>query len=569
MKQLFYFLGLLVTSVCLANVIRVPEDYATIQVAVNASVDGDSVLVNMDIINENIVINKNILLVSLSYINGDLTDLPIFGEFPSGTKIVIQEADNVSIYGFNFANSNDWAIRCNLYPIGNINLDQINVSDCVNGIDINAGDYINKGNVRISNTTILNTTQGWGLEISNGRGIIQSTDIKQCPSSLYVNSCQDLLITNSSFSLSGNLTNDVVRFLGSTGEFDRTTFYKMRLGNSPPWFFVAGSNLSIKNSIIWDFNSATSLFSAWGGYFGPNNQSPCCTISLDYCCTERGFTGSTTLGDCVNLIYNTSNITGGLVQNFPRFVNDWNNLHILATSPCIDTGDPSSPLDPDGTRADIGAYYFCQGEGIALPAILRTSTEPGYPEPITVTLHSSCDPVAIDSARTETGLFTLDSYPSQVAGEFQSGDFQLTFQPSVQGLFTDTLHIWADTDPPHQKIPLVGESGPIPAPVTDLSISILPDLSAWLSWTPVTQTIYGNPVTPDYYLIFYNELDPQVEEEWYYLTPVVAPGYTHQLVARFRDLMNYRVVAWKGIDPALMGWEKGMKMQSHEGTSRN
>ncbi|MBD3342234.1 MAG: choice-of-anchor D domain-containing protein, partial [Candidatus Lokiarchaeota archaeon] len=34
-------------------------------------------------------------------------------------------------------------------------------------------------------------------------------------------------------------------------------------------------------------------------------------------------------------------------------------------SPCIDTGDPSSPLDPDGTRADIGAFYFHQDDGIA------------------------------------------------------------------------------------------------------------------------------------------------------------------------------------------------------------
>jgi predicted outer membrane repeat protein len=29
-------------------------------------------------------------------------------------------------------------------------------------------------------------------------------------------------------------------------------------------------------------------------------------------------------------------------------------------SPCIDAGDPSSPFDPDGTVADMGAYYFDQ-----------------------------------------------------------------------------------------------------------------------------------------------------------------------------------------------------------------
>ncbi len=29
-------------------------------------------------------------------------------------------------------------------------------------------------------------------------------------------------------------------------------------------------------------------------------------------------------------------------------------------SPCIEAGDPSSPADPDGTVADMGAYYFDQ-----------------------------------------------------------------------------------------------------------------------------------------------------------------------------------------------------------------
>jgi hypothetical protein len=31
---------------------------------------------------------------------------------------------------------------------------------------------------------------------------------------------------------------------------------------------------------------------------------------------------------------------------------------LLPASPCIDTGDPASPLDPDGTRADMGAIPF-------------------------------------------------------------------------------------------------------------------------------------------------------------------------------------------------------------------
>lgn len=34
------------------------------------------------------------------------------------------------------------------------------------------------------------------------------------------------------------------------------------------------------------------------------------------------------------------------------------DLHLLPESPCIDTGDPSAPLDADGTRADMGAVPY-------------------------------------------------------------------------------------------------------------------------------------------------------------------------------------------------------------------
>jgi hypothetical protein len=44
----------------------------------------------------------------------------------------------------------------------------------------------------------------------------------------------------------------------------------------------------------------------------------------------------------------------------PLFVGT-NDYHLTENSPCIDAGDPLSPLDPDGTIADIGAFYFNQG----------------------------------------------------------------------------------------------------------------------------------------------------------------------------------------------------------------
>jgi|GEM_PF-2781918 hypothetical protein len=52
--------------------------------------------------------------------------------------------------------------------------------------------------------------------------------------------------------------------------------------------------------------------------------------------------------------------TGMLYEN-PSFVNpDEGDFHLQEDSPCIDTGDPKSLEDPDGTRADMGAFYFDQ-----------------------------------------------------------------------------------------------------------------------------------------------------------------------------------------------------------------
>lgn len=51
----------------------------------------------------------------------------------------------------------------------------------------------------------------------------------------------------------------------------------------------------------------------------------------------------------------------------PMFVNpSLGDYHLQAGSPCIDAGDPQSPLDPDGTVADIGVNYYHQTPVISL-----------------------------------------------------------------------------------------------------------------------------------------------------------------------------------------------------------
>ena len=49
----------------------------------------------------------------------------------------------------------------------------------------------------------------------------------------------------------------------------------------------------------------------------------------------------------------------GIKTNSPLFVDQVaGDFHLQAASPCIDTGHPAAPLDPDGSRTDMGYYTF-------------------------------------------------------------------------------------------------------------------------------------------------------------------------------------------------------------------
>lgn len=173
----------------------------------------------------------------------------------------------------------------------------------------------------------------------------------------------------------------------------------------------ARSNATIRNNIIWRNTASTtnpSLIAIGGGIDVSHNSEPKIinnTIVENECLTGGG--GISSVFGAKPIIRNNiivNNKGGGITAIVPAngdaivlYNNVWNNpstqygeiegasyvennisaeplfvdaangdFHLLSNSPCIDAGDPNSPLDIDGTRADLGAlmYYHATGPHI-------------------------------------------------------------------------------------------------------------------------------------------------------------------------------------------------------------
>lgn len=104
---------------------------------------------------------------------------------------------------------------------------------------------------------------------------------------------------------------------------------------------------------------------------------------------------------------------------------------LSATSPCIDAGDPNSPLDPDNTIADMGVIFYNQGGG-----------------PLTVTLTPFNPPIQIPA---------------------NGGSFEFNIAAANSGTSPFTFDIWTMA-----TLPDGSEYGPIIGPV---SLTVEPGMS--------------------------------------------------------------------------------------------
>ncbi|MDB4640897.1 hypothetical protein OAF56_04610 [Pirellulaceae bacterium] len=107
----------------------------------------------------------------------------------------------------------------------------------------------------------------------------------------------------------------------------------------------------LENSIFWD--NADLLDRPFvGDQLAPDNDNNNINmpIRITHCLINGG---------AANLNVGPSYVTEAILDTDPLFVDPANGDYTLqAGSPAIDAGDPSSPLDLDGSIADLGAYPF-------------------------------------------------------------------------------------------------------------------------------------------------------------------------------------------------------------------
>ena len=170
--------------------------------------------------------------------------------------------------------------------------------------------------------------------------------------------------------------------------------------------------------------------------------------------------------------YNNLQAGVGSISEDPGFIDPDAGVYFLSPdSPCIDTGDPNIP-DIDGSRSDIGAF-----PSIQMPELEPLSVEPdeidfgrvsvGSDSTVDITLTNPNDLVLQASVLLPLGSpFAVDTMIFEVEAE---GEFvvAVTFYPDEEGEFSDSLRIFSLSN---VEIELLDSVYTIPWPVGSTSM---------------------------------------------------------------------------------------------------
>ncbi len=384
MKKMILIISFIsILSVLNALTIDIPADYLTIQLGINNASNGDTVLVQPGTYVENINYNgKNITVASLYHTTQDTSYISLTiingGNLASVVKLESGEDSTAVLTGFTITNGNASGNSPNgggIYLFeSDVVIDNVIIFDNT-ASGAGGGMYLYDSDPVLNEVIISNnnsTYEGGGIMCFNSNPVLEYVTI-------YENSTEwsgggICSYMNSEIILENVTIADNIAFQNGSGI---ASFY--------------GSDVTLLNSIVWD-NPSEEIY-----------VHPDATLNATYSDIKDG-AGQTYFGT-------------GCIDGDPLFADQANNDYQItwanfpdpdsSKSPCIDTGDPDVQYnDPDGTRNDMGAYYFPQS---GIQGTITLSGGSGNVQNVTVSAISATDTTT--TSPDENGAYVVSVIP--------------------------------------------------------------------------------------------------------------------------------------------------------------
>ncbi len=388
-----------------ARIISVPADYASIQAGINASFDGDTVLVSSGTYNENINFNGH-SIVLMSESGPDATILQPLNGYVSIISMISGEGAEAILSGFTLRGmTNECAVNISVgaSPLIYGNKFTNNTGYPTGGIKIYRGD-----SPIISNNIFANCTAGFAgggiysesTSVTIESNIFCNNQAEQCAGAMWIASARHCSIRNNLIYSNRSHADGALFLYNSIGvDVYNNTIHS----NTVDEGLVNGAGIRLHysdscrvyNNIITE-NLGYGLYIVPYYYFNSNTFNDVWGNTQDYGYATIPGEGSLSLDPLFN---------GGNPFDY----------HLSYISPCIDSGDPDSPNDPDGSRADMGALFPpIQGQyGYIAGTTQNSSGSPIFGAIITI-------PGLLNQDTTDAdGRFLLGPFPGQRGYDIQ------------------------------------------------------------------------------------------------------------------------------------------------------